>query len=171
MTIQKWNRVIYAKIPEERNDVHHGYHRPCYQVYTNLRDCRKRPASEKDQPGSPKKRRTIQQSGTLLPQDSCIICCRKNKYLKRKQECLIQCVTDTAKQWITEAARLKSDNRLISITETHCLIAQQARYHESCLAGRCMSGKKIDMRYLPPLQRKSRFKKPMPKVSHISCAH
>lgn len=162
---------ICAQIPETRNDENHGYHRPCYQVFTNLRDCRKRHTSDnRDETNSPKKRRIAHQKGTLLPQDTCLICCRKKKYVKRKAESLIQCVTETAKNSITQAARLKSDNRIISLSETHCFIAQQARYHESCrkMCVRNENRHTASSSTTDQIKVKNNVKKLMPKVSYIS---
>ena len=44
----------------------------------------------------------------------------------------MKCVTETAKISIVNAARLKSDSRVLGITEMSCLIAREAHYHESC---------------------------------------
>lgn len=125
---------ICDQIPETLNNTEHGYHRPCYQVFTNLRDCRppKRQSNTEEENYTPRKRCMFHQAGTLLPSDKCIICKRQNKYVKRKLEGLTKCVTETAKNSITQAAHFKSDSYIISLAETHCLIAQEAHYHESC---------------------------------------
>lgn len=126
---------ICEQIPQTWDKLKHGYHRPCYSTFTQLpKQSRKRTLDEDIATHSPRKRReqVPHSSTTLFDQNSCIFCQRKNKYMNRKPDILIQCVTDCAKDSIKEAAMRKSDFRMISITENSCLIAQQARYHKSC---------------------------------------
>ncbi|KAK3794870.1 hypothetical protein RRG08_001021 [Elysia crispata] len=124
---------ICEQIPEAPNDFCHGYHRPCYQTFTSLRQTEKRKANEQEE-HSPRKKRTLNSQGTtlLLPSDQCLFCKKKNKYVKRKQDYLVKCVTETAKMSILNAAQQKSDSRVLGIVETACLIAREAHYHESC---------------------------------------
>ena len=124
---------ICEQIPEAPNDFCHGYHRPCYQTFTSLRQTEKRKANEQEE-HSPRKKRTLNSQGTtlLLPSDQCLFCKKKNKYVKRKQDYLVKCVTETAKMSILIAAQQKSDSRVLGIAETACLIAREAHYHESC---------------------------------------
>ncbi|GFR67508.1 hypothetical protein ElyMa_001999400 [Elysia marginata] len=123
---------ICEQILETLNKFSHGYHRPCYQTYTNLRQQKKRKADETDDHSS-RKRRTSDFHGTaLLPNDQCLFCQRKNKYVKRKQDVLVKCITETAKNSIMNAAEKKTVSRVLGITETSCLIAREAHYHDSC---------------------------------------
>ena len=126
---------ICEQIPEDLDYLKHGYHRLCYQTFTLLpKESRKRLSEDTIIANSPRKTRTFahHSSDTLFDQDMCIFCQRKTKYVSRKRDTLIQCVTDCAKACIAEAAKAKSDFRMISLTECSCLIAQQAHYHRSC---------------------------------------
>ncbi|GFR97961.1 hypothetical protein ElyMa_002758700 [Elysia marginata] len=79
------------------------------------------------------KRRTSDFHGTaLLPNDQCLFCQRKNKYVKRKQDVLVECVAETAKNSIMNAAEKKNDSRVLGITETSCPIAREAHCNDSC---------------------------------------
>ncbi|KAK3773241.1 hypothetical protein RRG08_012366 [Elysia crispata] len=62
----------------------------------------------------------------------CIIYEKRSKYVKRKSEKLVKCITETAKKSIEEAAERKDDSRLKGITGNSCLVAKEAHYHDSC---------------------------------------
>ena len=56
---------ICEQIPEAPNDFCHGYHRPCYQTFTSLRQTEKRKANEQEE-HSPRKKRTLNSQGTTV---------------------------------------------------------------------------------------------------------
>jgi hypothetical protein len=66
----------------------------------------------------------------------CIFCKQKSKYLKgsRTREQLIQAVDLRADVRIRNAATLKSDQRILSITSRE-IVAAEAHYHASCYKG------------------------------------
>ena len=128
---------ICEQVPEIYNETCHGYHKSCYATFTNLR-LRQSKRKADDQPaddqaaGPSREKRVSLGSGILFSKDTCIICLKKWRYKKRLQEGVIKCVTETAKNSISEAAKLKSDSRVIGLTESSCLVAQEAYYHETC---------------------------------------
>ncbi|KAK3764229.1 hypothetical protein RRG08_045715, partial [Elysia crispata] len=130
---------ICALIPTQYTPNVHGYHRVCYQLFTNVKSTRKRSSAvhtTSDEPScSDAKRRKADSSSsscTLFPQNQCIICQRESKYVKRKKDKLIKCVTETAKASILEAAQRKGDARLTGLLQNFCLIAKEGHYHASC---------------------------------------
>ena len=123
---------ICEKIPDSLEKTNHGYHRPCYQTFTYTRFLKKRAGDDQEATCSQRKKRATETSGTLFSKDMCIICEKRSKYVKRKSEKLVKCITETAKKYIEEAAERKDDSRLKGITGNYCLVAKEAHYHDSC---------------------------------------
>ena len=69
---------ICKGIPQQRL-VNHGYHRQCYQRFTNIKYIRKRGRNDTDPGVDTTKRR--KKASTLFPVDKCIICGKKNKWV------------------------------------------------------------------------------------------
>ena len=70
-------------------------------------------------------------SSTLLP-DSCIICDKKLKYVKRKPESLRKCEMKKTQSTLKAYAAEKKDIRMLSMISPRDLIAAEAKYHPSC---------------------------------------
>ena len=70
---------ICQQIPDEKQN-HHGYHRYCYQKFTNEKYLQKRTSGTADdyELGSKWKKK----SHILFPADECIICGKEDKMVK-----------------------------------------------------------------------------------------
>lgn len=95
--------AVCALIPTQYTPNVHGYHRVCYQLFTNVKSLRKRssaiPTTSDKSSCSDAKRRKADTSGCrLFPANQCIICQRESKYVKRKKDRLIKCVTGLSQQ-------------------------------------------------------------------------
>ncbi|KAK3776113.1 hypothetical protein RRG08_046780 [Elysia crispata] len=102
------------------------------KTFTYTRFLKKRAGDDQEATCSQRKKRATETSGTLFSKDMCIICEKRSKYVKRKSEKLVKCITETAKKSIEEAAERKDDSRLKGITGNYCLVAKEAHYHDSC---------------------------------------
>jgi hypothetical protein len=130
---------ICKQIPVAFNDRLHGFHRCCYQTFTNTKYLRKRQTSgdvTNDMQPSTSKRSRSETSTVLLPSDKCLFCGQQQRWVsgkgKGKREQLTKCVTETAEASIKEAANAKQDTKLLCIIQDVDLIAREAHYHNSC---------------------------------------
>ena len=128
---------ICSNIPGSYIKNFHGYHRECYQSFTNVKYISKQNIqnNDKDIPScSETKKRKIQPcAGTLFAQNTCMFCDKETIYVKRKKHHhLAKCLTEEAKSEIHETAKIRKDPKILGFCENYCLIAREARYHEHC---------------------------------------
>ena len=113
-----------------------GYHRQCYQSYTNkdriIRAKRKSETFEDDNhPTKASKRQ--QKDNTHILKNECIIC-RDKKYSKDKKnlERLNLCQQYSSGRNVLEAAKIENNERIIRELLDKDPIAIELRYHHSC---------------------------------------
>lgn len=127
--------AICSQVPVNYCPNLHGYHRWCYNNFTNISRLRKRKilSGNDNESGHPKKRRTseVSSSRILFPADKCLFC-DKNRIRKRgTEEILVKCCTTTASDSIKTAASRKQDHILAKVLNRD-LAAREAHYHASC---------------------------------------
>ena len=132
---------ICSNIPSAFVPAQYGYHRSCYQRFTNVSRIMKR---KKEAPNtssefgesSVKRRRVSQHSAStpsrLLPADKCLFCDKGRIRKSGKEEHLVKCVTKTAEGSIKRAAETKQDEFIVLKIKDIDLVAKEAHYHASC---------------------------------------
>ena len=132
---------ICSNIPSAFVPAQYGYHRSCYQRFTNVSRIMKR---KKEAPNtssefgesSVKRRRVSQHSAStpsrLLPADKCLFCDKGRIRKSGKEEHLVKCVTKTAEESIKRAAETKQDEFILLKIKDIDLVAKEAHYHASC---------------------------------------
>ena len=132
---------ICSNIPSAFAPAQYGYHRSCYQRFTNVSRIMKR---KKEAPNtrsefgesSVKRRRVSQHSAStpsrLLPADKCLFCDKGRIRKSGKEEHLVKCVTKTAEGSIKRAAETKQDEFIVLKIKDIDLVAKEAHYHASC---------------------------------------
>ena len=132
---------ICSNIPSAFAPAQYGYHRSCYQRFTNVSRIMKR---KKEAPNtssefgesSVKRRRVSQHSAStpsrLLPADKCLFCDKGRIRKSGKEEHLVKCVTKTAEESIKRAAETKQDEFILLKIKDIDLVAKEAHYHASC---------------------------------------
>lgn len=113
----------------------HGYHRLCYQKFTNVSKLLKREATTNTDSLSHhhlKRRRVSGYSGVLLPSDKCLLCNKLRKKRKGKEETLTKCKTTSASNLIKEKALTIPDYDIQAKVNDTDLVAREAYYHCSC---------------------------------------
>ena len=105
---------ITDKLPEELDASVHGYHRWCYQNFTNIARLKRKIAEsdsqnpDKDEATTSKLRRRSSgystSSSILFPADKCLFCEEKEIKVKGEKEQLTKCITKTAEASIKLAA-------------------------------------------------------------------
>ena len=168
---------IVENFPSELDDEIHGYHRKCYQAFTNnVRIKRKfklietTQAEEEEEEEeetdifqhSPKKKRkrhdTCKASTVLLPSDKCIICDKKKKKLRCGTfDKLVKCETKAAETSIKENAVSKNNVEVLGRVEHLDLVAREAHYHESCLKDLVRDQKRHSGRTKEPTKMKEAY--------------
>ena len=73
-------------------------------------------------------------AGSSILPDICIICDKKSKYVKKKQERLRQCVVKQTHKTLEKPANEGNDFCMQSLVTTSEMVAAQAKYHPSCYA-------------------------------------
>ena len=73
-------------------------------------------------------------AGSSILPDICIICDKKSKYVKKKQESLRQCVVKETHKTLEKLANEGNDFCMQSLVTTSEMVAAQAKYHPSCYA-------------------------------------
>ena len=111
------NKLVHIceQIPVLLDKLHNGHHTSCYQTFTNLYSLKKRAGNEQEPTCSRRKKRAERASfstGSLFSKDKskCLLCDKKTKYINRKKEILVKCLTHAAKESIKEAANEKDDS-------------------------------------------------------------
>lgn len=126
---------IIKDIPDEYLSHVHGYHRLCYQKFTNVSKLLKREATTETDSLSHhhlKRRRVSGYSGVLLPSDECLFCGKLRKKRKGKEETLTRCETTSASNLIKEKALTIPDYDIQAKVNDIDLVAREACYHRSC---------------------------------------
>ena len=130
---------ITENLPEELNNSVHGYHRWCYQNFTNIARLKRQIADpqtpDSGEASSSKRRRLIgysKSSAGLFPADKCLFCNKQNLKVKGEKEPLVKCITRTAEASIKFAAEQKNDESLLCQIRGIDLIAKEAHYHNHC---------------------------------------
>ena len=77
---------------------------------------------------------TCSSAGSPILSDICIICDKKNKYVKKKQKHLRQYVVKQTQKTLENFANERNDFRMQSLVTTSDMIAAEAIYHPSCYA-------------------------------------
>ena len=77
---------------------------------------------------------TCSSAGSPILSDICIICDKKNKYVKKKQKHLRQYVVKQTQKTLENFANERNDFRMQSLVATSDMIAAEAIYHPSCYA-------------------------------------
>ena len=120
-----------------------GYHRRCYQDYTNktnvLRLLRRKQAEssavKKAIPSSALSRsdntRHVRSAFPVTNYRFCIICQKNTSKQKRTKSRLVSCELDTGANRLTKAAQLHKDERLLLALQGD-IYANDVRYHRSC---------------------------------------
>lgn len=134
------NEIDIDHLPETLNDELHGYHRWCYQQFTNISYLKRKFVNDNslcssDQPTKTKcKRRSLNQSSAsaLFPSDKCIFCDKETIKHKGVKQCLVKCVTKTAEESIKRSAEITNDFEMLSRVRDVDLVAREAHYHSSC---------------------------------------
>ena len=138
---------ICQDIPPKFEPGKHGYHRKCYQRFTNVSKFANRDATAIDSgtaakdsiPAQVSSRTSCRSSAStavsspLFP-NRCIFCGfeRRNIPGNTSKELLTLCVTKEAESRIKEVAILSQNYDIIAKVEGVDLIALEAKYHESC---------------------------------------
>ena len=137
------------------------YHRQCYQIFTMKNLLKRIKKKSQDQTADEKKDQeelkslidrlqsyltdtvmlrnssaisTCSSAGSSILPDICIICDKKNKYVKKKQEPLRQCVVKQTQKRLEKFANERNDFRMQSLVTTSDMTAAKAKYHPSCYA-------------------------------------
>lgn len=118
---------------------HHGYHRKCYQIFTNTTRLLKRKTdpdcSESEQKSNFSKKKKRRQSTTthraLLPQRECIFCGKRVKKSGQKFECLKKLSSQSREKTIKLRAEAIHDAKIMAYKDVD-LVAKEARYHLAC---------------------------------------
>ena len=117
-----------------------GYHRPCYQTYTNKtliqrllskRGTLSPNVSSVVRPSTSRPSRTRK----LPLKAACIICQKAQRRSGSKLEILSQCLTTQASEKLLEAAKAKQDERILLELRGIDLIAAKIKYHKTCYGG------------------------------------
>lgn len=138
-SIAKIKYVSKAKevsvLPDVIDPNKHGFHRRCYQIFTNTKYITKEQSSSTIQTPERHQRTSNMSPGTSLFPPECIICKKSSKkiYDKRKNcyEPLTTCVTTISVDSIMASAKQKSDAEMLALSDID-LIAKEAKYHNSC---------------------------------------
>lgn len=113
---------IIKDMPHEYLNHVHGYHRLCYQKFTNVSKLLKREATT-DTDGlshhPSKGRRVPAESSVLFPSNKCLFCNKLRKKGKGKEEPLTKCLTSSASNQIKEIA-LSKPPQLGTVCTTAC---------------------------------------------------
>lgn len=127
---------ICSQVPDMLDTSIHGIHRSCYQSFTNISTIQKRKHTQSDKEEKEvsiaSKRSRQSESSRLFPADECIFCGKMRKWVRRRFELLVKCVTSTAEQSIKKAAESKGDEKLLREIRNKDLIAREAMYHNTC---------------------------------------
>ena len=129
---------IIEKLPEELDSSVHGYHRKCYQTFTNIARLKRKIGNTDiatDEANASKRRRSsgLSIAGAILfPADKCLFCDKKVLKIKGDKQPLVKCVTKTAETSIRLAAEQKNDENLLCQIRDIDLIAKEAHYHNHC---------------------------------------
>ena len=124
-----------------------GYHRQCYQKYTNLVDIKRSKTKELPVPSSTK---SVQSSHSSEPpakrlcrsqlqafeKEKCIIC-QQDKFVKKQnhaktREALTQNISEYGSSAILRAAQIRNDTIVLLHIEGKDNIALEIKYHRSC---------------------------------------
>ena len=125
---------ICDQVPEDYLPHIYGYHRWCYQCFTNTSRLLKRKERSEEDLATSSKRKRVSASGstTLLPANECLFCGKDRIVKKGKEEVLIKCVTKTAEESIKQSAEQKGDEYILGKVQHIDLVAKEAHYHSSC---------------------------------------
>jgi len=133
---------ICGKVPVQFDASVHGYHRWCYNNFTNvskfsgkgIQDTTTEAVSS-----STLARRSgrgvnagCEGNDVLFPRDQCIFCDKGHKKVKGSFKGLVTCLTEQAETNIKQMAEQKKDFTLLGKIAGVDLRAREARYHESC---------------------------------------
>ena len=118
-------------LPESLDCETHGFHRECYQKFTNAVSVLKRKKSSNDVPDK-RQRRSGQFACNLYP-DICMKCKSSNPItIKGKKQYPKNITTISACESIKRAAVLQDDEELILLVANEDLIAREFKMHEKC---------------------------------------
>ena len=113
---------ICSNIPSAFVPAQYGYHRSCYQRFTNVSRIMKRkkeaPNTSSEFGESSVKRRRVSQHSALtpsrlLPAHKCLFCDKGRIRKSGKEEHLVKCVTKIAEESIKRAAETKQDEFIL----------------------------------------------------------
>ena len=125
------HREQIDRIPEHFDGTKHGYHRQCYQKFTNAISVLKRKSSLSVIPEK-RQRRSGDFSKILFP-DYCMKCKSSNPItVKGKKHIPKNLTTITACEAIKRAARLHNDDEMRMAVDGEDLIAREFKMHEKC---------------------------------------
>ena len=137
---------ICQTIPHEFDKLKHGYHRKCYQLFTNVKKFAqpdqtesssvpaKDPVPEKVSSRISGRSTASNPISSLLFPNRCIFCGLERRSItgSTRKENLTTCVTKEAESRIKEVATLSRRYDILAKVEGVDLIAREAKYHESC---------------------------------------
>ena len=125
---------IIRDLPDTYIKKKHGYHRKCYQKFTNVSRLLKRKSNNDSstEPSRSKRRRVATDETVLFPSDKCLFCDKSRKKMKGKEESLSKCETETADYRIKSAAVECNDFSIQAKVNETDLVAWEAKYHMSC---------------------------------------
>ena len=139
---------ICQAIPHEFDELKHGYHRKCYQRFTNIKRFSQKKDENETSISVPAKDSVPEKASSrisgrstarnpissLLFPKTCIFCGLERRSIKgsTRKENLATCVTKEAESRIKEVAILSQNYDIIAKVEGVDLIAREAKYHESC---------------------------------------
>ena len=151
-----WEMLFETKWPHLATMMNHwreepkgGYHRQCYQSYTNVGNISRiegtankaAPASANqeiaaDEPSKePPAKRFHRSHVQRFDIDKCIICqvekCKRGKGA-RSREALTQNISEYGSAFLLRAAEIRGDNRVLPQIKGQDCIAREIKYHRSC---------------------------------------
>ena len=135
----KNNEIDFEQLPDILDDNLHGYHRWCYQQFTNISYLKRKiendnSASSEQSTVAKSKRRSLNQSSVsaLFPSDRCIFCDKDTIKHRGAKQYLVKCVTKIAEESIKRSAESKHDFEMLSRVRDVDLVAREAHYHSTC---------------------------------------
>lgn len=130
---------ICSNLPDTLDTEHHGTHRRCYQLFTNISRLTKRESITPDDvvpgPSTSKRRRSSTESScstVLFPANKCLFCDKEFVKVKGAKQSLTKCITKCAEDSIKNAATDKNDHELLCKIQNQDLVAREAYYHSAC---------------------------------------
>ena len=107
------------ELPILPDETYHGNHKSCYACFIDVTKNILKRKHENTDSGCARPKRVCTDNKVLFDSQKCIFCEKKRKKSKNvKEEKLIKCVTMTAKDSISQSAKLANDMKMISTF--HC---------------------------------------------------